>query len=61
MFRSFSAVSSPSLSRRKSEIPETAKATDEVGMRATLGYGMIDLFDDEKRKQAIEIELIGSI
>ncbi|MCI5867566.1 MAG: amidohydrolase family protein [Methanosphaera sp.] len=33
---------------------QTAKATDEVGMRATLGYGMIDLFDDEKRKQELK-------
>ena len=28
----------------------TAKAVDESGMRAVLGYGMIDLFDEEKMK-----------
>lgn len=33
---------------------QTAKAADEAGMRATLGYGMIDLFDDEKRKQELK-------
>lgn len=34
---------------------ETAKAVDESGMRALLGYGMIDLFDDEKRKSELKI------
>lgn len=29
---------------------QTAKAVDESGMRAVLGYGMIDLFDEEKMK-----------
>ncbi len=33
---------------------ETAKAVDESGMRAVLGYGMIDLFDDEKRKAELK-------
>ena len=34
---------------------ETAKAVDESGMRAVLGYGMIDLFDDEKRKSELKV------
>lgn len=34
---------------------ETAKAVDESGMRALLGYGMIDLFDDEKRKSELKV------
>ena len=29
---------------------QTAKAVEESGMRAVLGYGMIDLFDEEKMK-----------
>lgn len=29
---------------------ETAKAVEESGLRSVLGYGMIDLFDEEKRK-----------
>lgn len=29
---------------------EIAKATEEVGLRAYLGYGMVDLDDEEKRK-----------
>lgn len=33
---------------------ETAKAVEESGIRGVLGYGMIDLFDDEKRKQEIK-------
>lgn len=33
---------------------QTAKAVEEAGIRATLGYGMIDLFDDEKRKQELK-------
>lgn len=33
---------------------ETAKAVDESGMRAVLGYGMIDLFDDEKMKSELK-------
>ena len=33
---------------------QTAKAVEESGMRAFLGYGMIDLFDDEKRKSEIK-------
>ena len=32
---------------------QTAKAVEESGMRAVLGYGMIDLFDDEKRKKEL--------
>lgn len=32
---------------------ETAKAVEESGMRALLGYGMIDLFDEEKRKSEL--------
>ncbi len=34
---------------------QTAKAVDESGIRALLGYGMIDLFDDEKRKQELKV------
>ncbi|OED30270.1 amidohydrolase family protein [Methanosphaera sp. WGK6] len=34
---------------------ETAKAVDESGMRALLGYGMIDLFDEEKRKSELKV------
>lgn len=33
---------------------ETAKAVDEAGMRAVLGYGMIDLFDEEKMKSELK-------
>ena len=33
---------------------ETAKAVDESGMRAVLGYGMIDLFDEEKMKSELK-------
>ena len=33
---------------------ETEKAVEESGIRGVLGYGMIDLFDDEKRKQEIK-------
>ncbi|RAP52863.1 MAG: N-ethylammeline chlorohydrolase [Methanosphaera sp. rholeuAM270] len=33
---------------------ETAKAVDESGIRAVLGYGMIDLSDDEKRKSELK-------
>lgn len=33
---------------------DVARAVDEAGIRATLGYGMIDLFDDEKRKQELK-------
>lgn len=33
---------------------ETAKAVDESGLRAVLGYGMIDLFDEEKRKTELK-------
>ena len=33
---------------------ETAKAADEAGMRAVLGYGMIDLFDEEKMKSELK-------
>lgn len=33
---------------------ETAKAVDESGLRAVLGYGMIDLFDEEKRKAELK-------
>ncbi|MDO5826219.1 MAG: amidohydrolase family protein [Methanosphaera sp.] len=32
---------------------QTAKAVEESGLRALLGYGMIDLFDDEKRKKEL--------
>lgn len=32
---------------------ETAKAVDESGMRAVLGYGMIDLSDEEKMKSEL--------
>ena len=32
---------------------ETAKAVEESGMRALLGYGMIDLFDEKKRKSEL--------
>ena len=32
---------------------QTAKAVEESGLRAVLGYGMIDLFDDEKRKKEL--------
>ncbi|WP_048196762.1 multifunctional 5'-deoxyadenosine/S-adenosyl-L-homocysteine/5'-methylthioadenosine deaminase [Methanocaldococcus vulcanius] len=31
-----------------------AKAVDESGMRAVLAYGMIDLFDEEKREKEIK-------
>ena len=34
---------------------QTAKAVEESGMRAVLGYGMIDLFDDEKRKSELNV------
>lgn len=34
---------------------ETAKAVDESGMRAVLGYGMIDLFDEEKMKSELKV------
>jgi 5-methylthioadenosine/S-adenosylhomocysteine deaminase len=34
---------------------ETAKAVDESGMRAVLGYGMIDLFDEEKTKSELAV------
>ncbi len=34
---------------------ETAKAVDESGMRAVLGYGMIDLFDEEKMKSELRV------
>lgn len=34
---------------------ETAKAVDETGMRAVLGYGMIDLFDEEKMKSELKV------
>jgi 5-methylthioadenosine/S-adenosylhomocysteine deaminase len=30
------------------------KAVDEIGMRAVLSYGMIDLFDEEKRKKELK-------
>jgi 5-methylthioadenosine/S-adenosylhomocysteine deaminase len=33
---------------------QTAKAVKESGMRSVLGYGMIDLFDEEKRKTEIQ-------
>ena len=33
----------------------TAKAVDESGMRAVLGYGMIDLFDEEKMKAELKV------
>lgn len=33
---------------------QTAKAVDESGMRAVLGYGMIDLFDEEKMKTELK-------
>ncbi len=32
---------------------ETARAADEMGLRAILAYGFIDLFDDEKREREI--------
>ncbi|MDD6285315.1 MAG: amidohydrolase family protein [Methanobacteriaceae archaeon] len=32
---------------------KTAKAVEESGMRALLGYGMIDLFDEKKRKSEL--------
>ncbi len=35
-------------------VEETAKAVDESGMRAVLGYGMIDLFDEEKMKSELK-------
>ena len=31
-----------------------AKAVDETGLRAVLGYGFIDLFNDEKREKEIK-------
>ncbi len=34
---------------------QTAKAVEESGLRAVLGYGMIDLFDDEKRKSELNV------
>ncbi|MCD7781718.1 MAG: amidohydrolase family protein [Methanosphaera sp.] len=34
---------------------QTAKAVDESGMRALLGYGMIDLSDEDKRKSELNI------
>lgn len=34
---------------------QTAKAVDESGIRAFLGYGMIDLFDEEKRKSELKV------
>lgn len=34
---------------------ETAKAVDKSGMRAVLGYGMIDLFDEEKMKSELKV------
>ncbi len=36
-------------------VEETAKAVDESGMRAVLGYGMIDLFDEEKMKSELKV------
>lgn len=33
---------------------QTAKAVEEAGIRSILGYGMIDLFDEEKRKSELE-------
>lgn len=33
---------------------ETAKAVEESGLRSVLGYGMIDLFDEEKRKTELK-------
>lgn len=33
---------------------QTACAVDESGIRATLGFGMIDLFDEEKRKSELK-------
>ena len=35
-------------------VEETAKAVDESGIRAVLGYGMIDLFDEEKMKSELK-------
>jgi 5-methylthioadenosine/S-adenosylhomocysteine deaminase len=32
---------------------ETARAVDEMGLRAILAYGFIDLFDDDKREKEI--------
>lgn len=34
---------------------ETAKAVEESGIRAVLGYGMIDLFDEEKMKSELKV------
>ena len=34
---------------------ETAKAVEESGIRGVLGYGMIDLFDDEKNQCVVKL------
>lgn len=34
---------------------ETAKAVEQTGIRSVLGYGMIDLFDEEKRKSELNV------
>lgn len=34
---------------------QTAKAVEETGIRSVLGYGMIDLFDEEKRKSELNV------
>ena len=34
---------------------QTAKAVEETGIRSVLGYGMIDLFDEEKRKAELNV------
>ena len=33
---------------------QTAKAVEKSGLRAVLGYGMIDLFDEQKRKSELD-------
>lgn len=35
------------------EMEEVAKATHEIGLKAFLGYGMVDLFSQEKREKEI--------
>ena len=42
---------------------QTAKAVDAMGLRAVLGYGFIDLFDQDKREQEIKatMDLVKTI
>ena len=34
---------------------ETARAVDELGLRAVLSYGFIDLFDEERKENAVKL------